>query len=75
MSLDTHRFTWLIFGAFNKTVTYHTSDGAAYIEADGLYSTMSYMRILMYDVQNLNGFIQGVWLYDRSRLALFYGGP
>ena len=71
MSLDTHRFTWMVIGAFIRTVT----DGAAFQEADGLCSAMSYMRILMYDVQNLNGFIQGVWLYDRSRLALFYGGP
>ena len=68
MSLDTHMFTWLISGA----VTYHTSDGAAFPEADGLYSAM---MIFMYDVQNPNGFIQRGWFYDRSRLALFCEGP
>ena len=36
MSLDTHMFTWLISGAVN----YHTSDDAAFPEADGLYSAM-----------------------------------
>ena len=75
MSVDTHIFTWLISRAFSRTVTYHTSDDAAFPEADGQYSAMSYMRIFLYDVQNLNGFIQGVWLYDRWRFALFYGGP
>jgi hypothetical protein len=30
------------------------------------------MRIFLYDVQNLNGFIQGAWLYGRLRFALFW---
>ena len=47
MSLDTHMFTWLIFGAFNRTVTHHTSDGVALPEADGLYSAVLYEDLIV----------------------------
>ena len=74
MSFGTHMITWLISRAFSRAVTYHTSDDVAFPEAEGLYSAMSYVRILLYDYQNLKWFIQGVWFDGRSRFALLHEG-